>query len=380
MVEGKSLDAMLADYDWYDEYYVLTGPDVGPLVKADFLAAQRGFTLDFSQAAPDLNYLLDGFHQDPSQPSRVWFTLRYVGTHTGSTRIGSTVLEPKENNAIFGGPELHAIWWTPDKRIKWESVGYVGCKYTGSNQGYGGIGGLLVPLGVPRAFFDVGTPFIKAAFTLSQFAEASENGGRAKSPWTSLPAWWKARKDLGLNVRGRFSLKYLAHERSHRGGDVAARRVERERARRLVGEAHLLELRELRRASARRRLGAGRNVAGACSDAAIAAASASSSSSPPPDVRSPRDWSTSPRRCQSWSEVNARLAPASPPDAGGGAAGGAGSAGRRRRRRRRAAAAEPRRSRAASRFSRSLIPASAAPLPSAWPPDMPGPLVAGVLP
>ena len=57
------------------------------------------------------------------------------------------------------------------------------------------------PLGVPRAFFDVGTPFIKAAFTLSQFAEASENGGRAKSPWTSLPAWWKARKDLGLNVQ-----------------------------------------------------------------------------------------------------------------------------------------------------------------------------------
>lgn len=201
VVEGKSLDAMLADYDWYDEFYVLTGPDVGPLVKADFLAAQRGFTLDFSQAAPDLNYLLDGFHQDPSQPSRVWFTLRYVGTHTGSTRIGSTVLEPKENNAIFGGPELHAIWWTPDKRIKWESVGYVGCKYTGSNQGYGGIGGLLVPLGVPRAFFDVGTPFIKAAFTLSQFAEASENRGRAKSPWTSLPAWWKARKDLGLNVQ-----------------------------------------------------------------------------------------------------------------------------------------------------------------------------------
>ena len=54
---------------------------------------------------------------------------------------------------------------------------------------------------LPRAFFDVGTPFIKAAFTLSQFAEASENGGRAKSPWTSLPAWWKARKDLGLNVQ-----------------------------------------------------------------------------------------------------------------------------------------------------------------------------------
>ena len=62
------------------------------------------------------------------------------------------------------------------------------------------------PAGAARRaarFFDVGTPFIKAAFTLSQFAEASENGGRAKSPWTSLPAWWKARKDLGSTCRGR---------------------------------------------------------------------------------------------------------------------------------------------------------------------------------
>ena len=39
---GESLDAFLARYDYFDEGYVLTGPDVGPLCKNDYLATQRG--------------------------------------------------------------------------------------------------------------------------------------------------------------------------------------------------------------------------------------------------------------------------------------------------------------------------------------------------
>ena len=40
---GESMDAFLARYDYFDEGYVLTGPDVGPLCKNDYLATQRGF-------------------------------------------------------------------------------------------------------------------------------------------------------------------------------------------------------------------------------------------------------------------------------------------------------------------------------------------------
>ena len=199
--DGRSMDEMLQDYQWFDETYVLTGPDVGPLCKSDYIATRRGFTLDYSKASPDLDYLLSGFHLDPDNPYRVWFTLRYTGTHTGEARIGKIVLKPS-GASIRGGPELHSIWWTPDKQIKWETVGYVGCKYTGTNRGYGGLAGLLIPLGLPRPFFDAISSFgiAKSAFWLSQFNEASETGGRARSPDSALPAWWRDRQSLGMNL------------------------------------------------------------------------------------------------------------------------------------------------------------------------------------
>ena len=198
---GESLDQFLGKYDYFDDDYVLTGPDVGPLCKRDFVATQRGFTLDFGKAIPDLDYLLDGFHVDPDNADRVWFTLRYVGTNDGqSTNIGEFELKPT-GNQLRGGPELHSIWWTPDKRIKWETVGYSGCRFTGTNQGYGGLAGLLIGIGVPRLVFDVVAPFGKYVFALSQFNEATETGGRACSPASDLPSWWNRRTELGVNVR-----------------------------------------------------------------------------------------------------------------------------------------------------------------------------------
>ena len=184
------MDEALAVYDWFSEDYVLTGPDVGPLCKSDYLATQRGFTLNFGDAAPDLDYLLDGFHLDPANPMRVWFTLRYIGTNTGATSIGQIKLGPTQQ-AIEGGPEMHSIWWTADKTIKWETVGYSGCKYTGTNEGFGGLAGLLLPLGVPRLVFDALSPFSSLVFGLSQYNEIDpEKGGRACSPASDLPTWW----------------------------------------------------------------------------------------------------------------------------------------------------------------------------------------------
>lgn len=191
---GKSMDEFLAQYDWFSTDYVLTGPDVGPLCKRDYLATQRGFTLSFAEATPDLDYMLDGFHLDPDNPLRVWFALRYVGTHTGATRIGSFALEPR-GRTIRGGPEMHSILWTAEKTIQWETVGYNGCKYTGTNEGYGGLAGLLLPLGVPKLVFDTlsATGLSRLLPFLSQFNEYSDQGGRARSPPDDLPRWWNER-------------------------------------------------------------------------------------------------------------------------------------------------------------------------------------------
>ena len=160
-----------------------------------------GFTLDFGAAIPDLDYLLDGFHLDPDNDARVWFTLRYVGTNDGqATSIGDYELKPT-GNRVRGGPEMHSLWWTPEKRIKWETVGYVGCKFTGTNEGFGGLAGLLIPLGVPRFVFALSAPFAKYLFQLSRFNDVDpEKGGRAVSPAADLPAWWNARTTAGVNV------------------------------------------------------------------------------------------------------------------------------------------------------------------------------------
>ena len=96
---------------------------------------------------------------------------------------------------------MHSLWWTPEKRIKWETVGYVGCKFTGTNEGFGGLAGLLIPLGVPRVVFALSAPFAKYLFQLSQFNDVDpEKGGRAVSPAADLPAWWNARTTAGVNV------------------------------------------------------------------------------------------------------------------------------------------------------------------------------------
>ena len=131
----------------------------------------------------------------------MWFTLRYVGTNDGgTTSIGQFELKPT-GNRVLGGPEMHSIWWTPQKQIKWETVGYVGCKYTGTNKGYGGLAGLLIALGVPRLVFDAISPVSKLIIPLSQFNELDpDTGGRACSPASDLPDWWNDRTKLGVNI------------------------------------------------------------------------------------------------------------------------------------------------------------------------------------
>ena len=154
-----------------------------------------GFTLDFGAAIPDLDYLLDGFHLDPDNDARVWFTLRYVGTNDGqTTSIGDYELKPT-GNRVRGGPEMHSLWWTPEKRIKWETVGYVGCKFTGTNEGFGGLAGLLIPLGVPRFVFALSAPFAKYLFQLRSSTTSTRR--RAAAPCrprrTSRPGGTRAR-------------------------------------------------------------------------------------------------------------------------------------------------------------------------------------------
>lgn len=193
---------------WFAEDYIQTGPDIGPLIKKDYIFAlstykKTGF--DLYKASPDLTASLDGFHIDPQNKWRVWFTLRYIGTHTDTITLPNSDVEisPKKgdnNNKILGGPEIYSFWFTPEKQIKWQTLGYVGDRHTGTNQGYGAVTGLLVSMGVPRIALDLFTPVIKIQSWLSQFGLGDDSVPRTRSATKDLPQWWKDRTKLGLNL------------------------------------------------------------------------------------------------------------------------------------------------------------------------------------
>ena len=63
------------------ESFQFVAPVVGPLKKAEFVKAFNSF--DLLQAFPDMKFQYHHFRVDPLEPSRVWYTARAVGTHTG---------------------------------------------------------------------------------------------------------------------------------------------------------------------------------------------------------------------------------------------------------------------------------------------------------
>ena len=193
--------------NWLDKDYVQTGPDIGPLNRADYLQAfttYKNSGMDFQKAAPDLLQDMQGFHLDPHNPWRVWFVVRYSGTHAGTVTLPNSdaQLEPRDPpQKLYGGPELFSIWWTREKTIKWETVGYSGDRYTGTNQGYGAVVGILIGMGLPRLAVDILTPVTKLQSWFSQFVSIGEGLPRTRTPHGELPQWWQDRQKLDFNLR-----------------------------------------------------------------------------------------------------------------------------------------------------------------------------------
>lgn len=191
------------------EDYVFTSPTIGPISKPDFIQLMSFYLdsgFDIASAVPDFTTYYDGWHQDPHEPWRVWAVVRYAGTHTGTAIVpqsGLKLTPPNDDKdhpmQFMTGPELHSFLWTPDKQMLWQTMGYVGDAYTGSNQGKGGLQGLMVSMGLPTLYLDSTAPLRKSMAWFSQF---SDNGKepRSKSPYSALPQWWHERKMYDMNI------------------------------------------------------------------------------------------------------------------------------------------------------------------------------------
>ena len=268
-----------------DEEYVHTGSNnFGPINKEDYVTLMKYnklHGLDLSNIISEFKIICDGWHRDLHDPYRIWVVVRYSGIHTGIAKLQSLnglQLRPKQPtttdndnllqcdneyfdyyydvyndddeddddgsskkkkksttssnkiqresiklNKFVTGPEIHSYQWTPNKTIRWQTSGFVGDVYVGSNEGYGGLLGILISLGLPRASVDIIKPFATIPRWISQFIVVGNNNNNIKgggggggsnigsgllvsSPptatrWSRLPLWWhEQRKNKSNNI------------------------------------------------------------------------------------------------------------------------------------------------------------------------------------
>lgn len=136
---------------------------------------------------------------------RIWAIARYSGTHLGAASVPNTGLKlcPPNNNEhpvrFTTGPQVESFLWTPGQKLLWQTMGYVGDEYTGSNKGFGGLDGLMVSLGLPHLFLKATVPLRDRVNWFSQFRGA--HTPKTVSPYSQLPQWWHERKLYEWNVQ-----------------------------------------------------------------------------------------------------------------------------------------------------------------------------------
>lgn len=130
--------------------FTFEGPVVGPLGKSEFVDAIG--SVDFKAAFPDFTSEFYGFHVDPFEGDRVWYTARGKGKNTGpllpfipeKSGTGITVVNPPQVCSI-------TIEHTTGLISKY-TIGYVVDRTIGNTDGLGGLYGILHALGRPLPF------------------------------------------------------------------------------------------------------------------------------------------------------------------------------------------------------------------------------------
>jgi len=131
-----------ADPDLMSESFRFVAPVVGPLSKTKFVEAIG--SVDINSAFPDFQGEFYGFHVDPFEGDRVWYTARGRGTNTGP--LPPFAPEPT-GLPLVNPPQACSLTFGEDGLVTKYTIGYVMDRECGNTGGLGGLYGVLYAIG-----------------------------------------------------------------------------------------------------------------------------------------------------------------------------------------------------------------------------------------
>jgi len=169
--------------DIYDENYVLRGPVIGPINRADLKSSQKG--LDIVAAFPDVKVETFGYSVDPENPYRCFYFQRWRGTHTVDMDNFGTIY-PATMNEMETPVASFSVVWTPEGKIIYEYVGAVVDRHEGNTMGKAAVFGMLHTAGLKIPAM----PGNKSFAFIQRTAHVIGGLGRSWSRKSEIPEWW----------------------------------------------------------------------------------------------------------------------------------------------------------------------------------------------
>lgn len=181
-VEGEPMSRP-SDAELYDKDYVLRGPVIGPINRADLRSSQTG--LGLRKAFPNIRIESFGYTVDPENPYRCFYFQRWRAKHEEDMNTFGMIypasgLEAETPVSVF------SVVWTPGGKIIYEQVGAVVDRFEGNTAGKAAVFGLLHAAGLKLS----ASPGDKIFQFVQRLGHASGRLGRTWSKESDIPAWW----------------------------------------------------------------------------------------------------------------------------------------------------------------------------------------------
>jgi len=171
------------DESFYDKDYVLRGPVIGPINRADLAASQKG--LGLRAAFPDIKIDTFGYSIDPENPYRCFYFQRWSAINSHDMDVYGDIF-PATNVEAETPVSVFSVVWTPEGKIIYEQVGAVVDRFEGNTKGKAAVFGLLHTAGL-KLNADPGS----AVFSFIQrLGHALGGRGRSWSKEEDIPSWW----------------------------------------------------------------------------------------------------------------------------------------------------------------------------------------------